>query len=125
MHRMIPFPRQPDEDRVDLFGCLASPLPEFSDIMVKESNAADAALSPGVRAGLWARGADGLCFSPHKDTALTPSAVCHCTQNQHLLFFFFLLAVSVAGLNNPEPVPGPWPGAPLRLFIKATTYSGL
>lgn len=75
MHCMIPFPWQPVEDRVDLFGSFASQLPALSDIRVKKRKVA--ALSLG-------KDADGLCFGPHKDVTLTASAVCHCTQNKHV-----------------------------------------
>lgn len=91
MHRMIPFPRQPDEDGVDLFGCLASPLPELSDIMVKESNAADAALSPGGQSRALGEGcrwpllqsSQGHCPHPFSCVSL------HTEPASSVFFFFF------------------------------------
>lgn len=116
---LFPFAWQPDEDREDLPDAPSSSLPVLSGITADQDNVAALNRGSGPRAG---RGrADGRRFGPHKNVALTASAVCHSTQNKHV----FLLPVSVAGLNNPESVPEPPPGASLRLFINATASSGL
>lgn len=115
----FPFPWQPDEDREDLSDAPSSSLPALSDITVDQDEVA--ALNRGSEPRSGRGRPDGRRFSPHKDVALNASAVCHSTQNKHV----FLLPVSVAGLNSPESVPDPPPGASQRLFINATAYSGL
>lgn len=105
---------------MDLFGSLASPLPALSDITVNKSNAAarePVRQSRGPGEGVQMASASVLArMSP------SPPQLC---VTAHRTSMFFLLAVSVAGLNNPKPVPEPRPGAPQRLIINATTYSGL